>query len=696
MDIFRAIRVLMLGVGLLVLGLMGWRISAQWDEGGFQVALPIVTAGAANRPPVPADDVYPTPRDTALTVGATGGVLANDSDPDGDLLTAVLGADATHGTLQLNSDGSFEYVPNANFSGEDSFTYLADDGELTSPPATVRLPVGQTNTAPTASNDSYATDEDRPLIVDAAAGVLANDSDPQGQTLSAALVDDVDHGALSFESDGAFSYVPATDYSGQDSFTYQASDGETASAPATVTIQVRPVNDAPQMVTGRREFTMQVVGKSVRATHEVVPVDFDRDGDLDAAASDYNNGKMLWFRNNDGQFEPLELDGDLAGAYPVGVGDVNSDGYDDILAAGYLADLFVWYRNDGGGAFTRFVVDEIDGPHSIVTADVDEDGDTDLVTSSQDANIISWYENDGTEIFTERIIDAAAMGAKRAMPYDLDLDGDVDILGASYFSDEVAWYENDGNEGFSKHIVDTMADGAYFASAADADGDGDLDLYSSGRLDGIIAMYRHDGAGDYTKEVVDDIAPGTRTVIPVDMDHDGDMDLVATSFDNHTIAWYENDGTGQYAFRPIDEDSRGAYGVYAVDFDFDGDMDVMSASKRASRVALYRQSRQHEMSAAPRGSTPLDATVLQATDPDDGPTELIYTLTEAPTRGELRRAGAALGVGDTFTQADVNAGQVVYVHTAADEAEDAFAYRLADGGEDGAPPVTGVVRVVVE
>ena len=70
--------------------------------------------------------------------------------------------------------------------------------------------------------------------------MLANDSDPQGLTLSATLLTDPANGTLSFNSDGSFTYTPDSGYLGTDSFTYEASDGYLSSAPTTVSITVGP------------------------------------------------------------------------------------------------------------------------------------------------------------------------------------------------------------------------------------------------------------------------------------------------------------------------------------------------------------------------------------------------------------------------------------------------------------------------
>jgi VCBS repeat-containing protein len=102
------------------------------------------------------------------------------------------------------------------------------------------------NDAPVAEDDSAVTDEDTPLIVDEANGVLANDMDADGDTLSAMLVSDVSHGTLALAADGSFSYTPDPDFNGNDAFTYQAVDSSGGvSNTATVSVAVAPVNDAP-------------------------------------------------------------------------------------------------------------------------------------------------------------------------------------------------------------------------------------------------------------------------------------------------------------------------------------------------------------------------------------------------------------------------------------------------------------------
>ena len=203
-----------------------------------------LTVTAVNDLPVAVNDAYTTAEDTPLTVAAPG-VLANDTDVEGDSLNAVLVAAPASGTLTLAADGSFTYTPALNFNGDVTFTYRANDGTGSSElAATVTITVTADNDLAVAVADSYTTAEDTALTV-AAPGVLSNDTDEEDDTLTAQLVTGPAHGTFTLSADGSFTYTPALNYNGPDSFTYTASDAEGASEAATVTITVTAVNDAP-------------------------------------------------------------------------------------------------------------------------------------------------------------------------------------------------------------------------------------------------------------------------------------------------------------------------------------------------------------------------------------------------------------------------------------------------------------------
>ncbi|HWB03374.1 MAG TPA: Ig-like domain-containing protein [Verrucomicrobiales bacterium] len=191
-----------------------------------------------NGRPVSNANTYAATEDTVLTVSAPG-VLGNDTDPENDPLTAQITTQPAHGTLSLAANGGFTFTPASNYNGPDSFTYKAFDGvrdSLTA--ATVTVNIASVNDVPQAVIDAYATPQDTLLTVPAATGVLGNDTDVDGQTLSAVLNTGTTNGALSLNTDGSFLYTPNAGFSGIDTFTYRATDGVLSSPSVTVSINV--------------------------------------------------------------------------------------------------------------------------------------------------------------------------------------------------------------------------------------------------------------------------------------------------------------------------------------------------------------------------------------------------------------------------------------------------------------------------
>jgi VCBS repeat-containing protein len=193
--------------------------------------------------------------DTATTITATT-LLANDSDADSlNLSITAVGATSAHGGSVSLANNLISYTPAANFNGADSFTYTVSDGSLTSS-AAASFNVAAVNDAPVANNDSYVTDKNTTLTVAAAQGVLANDTDidSAAASLTAALVGangGALHGTVTLNSNGSFTYAPASNYTGTDSFAYRTSDGSANSSNATVnlTINASPVANGDSFTT---------------------------------------------------------------------------------------------------------------------------------------------------------------------------------------------------------------------------------------------------------------------------------------------------------------------------------------------------------------------------------------------------------------------------------------------------------------
>jgi VCBS repeat-containing protein len=267
----------------------------------YRVAADFVIGGSGNQVPVAAADTYTTPAGTALTVPAASGVLANDSDPEGHALTAVVATQPTHGTLTLGSDGSFTYTPTSGFNGTDTFTYRASDGVNQSAPATVTITVGTpTNNPPTANNDAYNATVSTTLNVTAANGVLKNDTDPENNALTATLVASPGHGSVALNSDGSFVYTPTSGFIGTDTFTYKASDGTNQSNVATVTITV--ANNQPPTANNDIYAATKNLGLSIPAVNGVLKNDTDPESQSLTASIVTQPGHGTVTLNSDGSF----------------------------------------------------------------------------------------------------------------------------------------------------------------------------------------------------------------------------------------------------------------------------------------------------------------------------------------------------------------------------------------------------------
>lgn len=197
----------------------------------------------ANRPPVASSDAYAATAGVTLSVAAPG-VLANDVDPDGDPLTAVLSAGPGHGTLVLQASGAFSYTPAQGYSGTDGFSYAPSDGQDLGAPATVTITVTAPNQPPVAADDAFGAPYWRrgtytPRIL----AVLANDRDPDGSLAPASVIvvsPPSKGGTATPNADGTVSYKPRLGFKGTETFGYTVRDDQGATSNAAiVTVRVR-------------------------------------------------------------------------------------------------------------------------------------------------------------------------------------------------------------------------------------------------------------------------------------------------------------------------------------------------------------------------------------------------------------------------------------------------------------------------
>ncbi len=189
-------------------------------------------------------DAYDVIEGTTLSVTAPG-VLTNDTDIDGDTLSAAVFGIAPAG-LTLFADGSFDYTPTGTAGAIESFQYVANDGALDSDPVTVTINVvaPPANQPPTAVDDLFETFRNTDLVI-FKTWLASNDVDPDGSVVASSVTVTSPGGITQFGGtvvdnlDGTLTYSPKPGYRGTDSFTYTIDDDAGATSnEATVRINV--------------------------------------------------------------------------------------------------------------------------------------------------------------------------------------------------------------------------------------------------------------------------------------------------------------------------------------------------------------------------------------------------------------------------------------------------------------------------
>ena len=224
------------------------------------------------------------------TVSSVSGGYFQFSGNPGVAVTSFTTAQLSGGLVQFVDDGN-ETAP--------SFAVTVNDGATDSNTLVATISYTPVNDAPVAASDSAAGNEDTAIT----GNVLANDSDAENGTLTAALVSGPTHGGLTLDADGSFSYTPDANFHGTDTFTYQASDGSLGSNTATVTITVTPANDAPTTSPVTLTAIAEDSGPRLITQAELLANAGDVDGDsLTATGLTISSGNGSLVDNGDGSW----------------------------------------------------------------------------------------------------------------------------------------------------------------------------------------------------------------------------------------------------------------------------------------------------------------------------------------------------------------------------------------------------------
>ena len=306
--------------------------------------------------------------------------------------------------------------------------------------------------------------------------------------------------------------------------------------------------------------------------------DVDGDGDLDLVIVKNLRGDLLWFENSgkpaDGKlWTRHEITTNLPGAYDVCLADFDKDGDLDVAASSWvLGNQFAWFENDGtpsNGHWTKHMIENnVAETRTVRAADFDGDGDMDLLGTGRQVRSVIWYENRLSEeriVWKKHMIDDASPSPAHGNPVDMDGDGDMDVVMALGFyfrpgsgdpaasqrgaQNQIVWYENNGKPSdgvWKKHVIAPEFDDAFEATAGDLDGDGDIDVVaSSWRNPGRIAWLENHGdpQGTWTKHTLKTNWRSANQVIIADLNGDGRPDIAACAeHGSYELRWWRNEG----------------------------------------------------------------------------------------------------------------------------------------------------------
>ncbi|MBB1411769.1 tandem-95 repeat protein, partial [Pseudoalteromonas sp. SG44-17] len=241
---------------------------------------------------------------------------------------------------QVTATGAIIYTANADYYGDDSFTYTVKDSNgAISNLATVTMTVNPVNDAPVAQTQTLNLDEDASLLITLLATDIENDS------LTYRIDTDVAHGTLVQQSSDSWLYTPAADYNGSDSFTFVANDGALDSAPVSVNLTVNAVNDAPV------------------ASAEAVSVNEDTPLTINLAASDIEGDTLTYQISSQPQNGRVTLTGSQA-VY---------QGESDFFGT----DSFSFVANDGN----------VDSAPAVITVTVSSVNDVPVISGSPTVSV---------------------------------------------------------------------------------------------------------------------------------------------------------------------------------------------------------------------------------------------------------------------------------------------------------------------
>ena len=317
----------------------------------------------------------------------------------------------------------------------------------------------------------------------------------------------------------------------------------------------------------------------------IVAADFDRDGDVDLAASNTTTGKVVWLENTSAGFVQHTVDHGLSGPVDLAVADVDCDDRSDLVVAEQGSDSIVWYRKDLGASTWTLggtITTTATGVHAVATGDLTGNGTVDVVGGLEGADqIVLWRRPTcSATVWSHTVVahDPSLTGIDDVAVVDVDRDGKQDVVGASTTEGVVAYWRKVSAGAFTRHDIDAVFPAPTAIAVGDLDGDGDLDVAATA-ANGPLVWWSNPGEFTGWPKTTVDTLPDGRALALGDLDGDGDLDLVATSGDSgQALSWWDDTSGDGSSWTPwqLDAAPAGPLAVAVADLEPDGDPDVVT------------------------------------------------------------------------------------------------------------------------
>lgn len=562
-----------------------------------------VTGEATNTAPVANGDTSNIDEDSTATVA----VLANDTDADADDLFVSSATLISGQGLVTHQPNLVEYVPDANFNGAASISYVASDGHATDT-ATVDITVAPVNDAPEAAADTGTTDEDTTAIID----VLANDTDVDGDVLTISSAAVSTGGGNVVVNAGKLEYTPAANVNGDGTLSYVVSDGALTDT-ATVTMTINPVNDAPVAVADSATAT-----EDTTVVVDVLANDIDVDGDalsINSAAVQSGHGSVVI---NAGALEYTPAADNTANtslSYVVSDGALTDTG-EVAIAIDAVNDAPVAVDDSATTAEDTVVVVDV------LANDTDVDGDTLTIGS---ATIVSGggsvAVNNGLVEYTPTANSAAGATLSYVVSDGTLTDtGNVSITVTAVNDAPITVADSSTTAEDTAVVIDVLAN--------DSDPEGDtLTLASATVESGAGGVVVNNGLLEYTP-ATDDTAGATLSYLVSDgeLTATGSVSVDITPVNDAPVASDDNSTT--------EEDTTVVVDVLANDSDVDGDTLTLTSAAITSgtgNVVVNNNALEYTPAANASGNTTLSYVVSDGALTDTASVSIAVTaVNDAP------------------------------------------------------------------